>query len=1222
MLIVQRQAIALSLAIVLAQTNFSYATWYGENVEDGADIIMMDLRWPWWPSGSYFANWNTSFNPKPNNLSFYAGFTSYLPDGPDQTPNPDPILQDSFRPGSVWSFWGSNDAGTPARFMDVAPYLYIKNNYGGEGSSGTVGGVVWPFIERDHWYTMVARVWQTDEPDVAYVGRWIKDHRTQHWHLIGIANLPISASSFTGNSGFLEPLTSEKAVRSIHRRFGYYRKQGQWKSSDTISIDKTQYVVVNTVPEADHQYAAIEYAQRPDWLPHKLSGQPISADQKHFFKVTQRSQPVLDQPLIEHAVASQGPSAVVVSWSIPPTSTPGLSFKAELLANADGLGEPLQSVELHNPSARHVLVPTIHHAAAVKLTMTDIFDQATSPTVIPISPEANQAAIEIATPMTAGIQYKLYHQNERRQQNYFNPPQQSPDERHYWLTLDELKNGTLVRRGISRGFDLSILEGRSHGYAIVFDGLLHVPDDDAYLFHAQIDGAYQIELDGKELVSWDGQHGTTERAAHAMLAKGLHPIRITYLYDDLPANNFRLEWQSSRFERGPIEIDSLRTTSESRPPISKIDAVSLGDGIGRVRVKVDARGHQLTRTKLYLGDLLLAEAPGGSVEYQGPLLAGENCLWARTLFNEMETIDTPLVSLDIPQQAPSPEWTLRNVSDKHARTGFWHAKDGSFQFFGNGMHTITQRISGDFQLTCRIDQYNGSNGEPVNPEAWVGLTAREHGEQLNWNWGRDFQLVQTVRRGVRSSPDFTDFGGTRLSSYALQEQRPWLRITRRGDIWSAWTSEDGNNWALGAYQFKKMQPELDVGLFVSALPQDAQAHFSANISQVTIQRGENAFLMLPLPMPVPPSVTSGNRITGVVVAHQDQNLVVLRTNHQGILRSTDGGHSWSTINGNLSDSQLAVRSVAIDPNDANHMLCAIGAGAMHDSTDGLWATEDAGATWKRLNIDIDFDGLGPSAICGEVIAFDLKHPNTIYVGGESKGFFKSTDKGQSWIRIGVQQERITSVVIWPWEHHYPAPAKGKSHICVTTCPDSWMAFLSRGEPSIKTTGHASRAYVSDDDVHSLRIADQRLDTGFYNVAFDKALQSVNEMRYATTHGYQTQVFEGVHMSLYPSQKQLEWLRPFTAVAAAAQGDQKFGRFITQAVAPETPGRYSMSERWAFEWSWLQPQGDVPASGLIAVACDVHDGKTWYFVHADGLYRSLDGGTTLKKVLDNASVTSQ
>ncbi len=264
-----------------------------------------------------------------------------------------------------------------------------------------------------------------------------------------------------------------------------------------------------------------------------------------------------------------------------------------------------------------------------------------------------------------------------------------------------------------------------------------------------------------------------------------------------------------------------------------------------------------------------------------------------------------------------------------------------------------------------------------------------------------------------------------------------------------------------------------------------------------------------------------------------------------------------------------------------------------------------------MNVDIDFDGQGPSAICGEVIAFDLKHPHTIYAGGESKGFFKSTDNGTTWTCLGAKQERITSVVVWPWEPYYPAPAKGKSHICVTTCPDSWMTYLGRGAVTRPTTATTSRAYVSDDDITTLRIADERIDTGFYNVAFDKALQSVNEMRYATTHGFQTQVFEGVHMALYPPQKNLEWLTPFTAVAAAAQGDQKFGRFITQAIAPHQPQRYSLSERWAFEWSWLEPRGDIPTGGLIAAACDVHQGKVWYFVHTDGIYRSLDAEQRLR-----------
>ncbi len=606
------------------------------------------------------------------------------------------------------------------------------------------------------------------------------------------------------------------------------------------------------------------------------------------------------------------------------SSTPALSYKAELYANQNCKGEPLGTIELSDPSANYLLVPSQTVPAAVKLTMTDIFGESIKPVVVSVQSSAVRPAVEIDSESVAGIDYQLYHQDSRRRENYFNPPLQAPDESHYWLNLDELAKGKLVRQGIARGFDLSIREGRSHGYAIVFDGLLNVAIDDAYLFYAQIDGAYRIELDGEELLSWDGQHGTTQRAAHALLAHGLHPIKVTYLYDDLPADNFILEWESTTQPRQPITLQSLSTPKRSSQPTSSIDAISLGHGNAEIRVTVQANGQKLNRTQLYLGDLQLLEGQGHELKYHGPLAAGANRLWARTLFNEIETIDTPVVTLEVPQQTWSSAWKLRNVSDKNAKAGFWQTTDGSFQFFGDGMHTITQRMTGDFQLTCRVDQFNGSNGEPVNPEAWVGLTAREFGDRLNWQWGRDFQLVQTVRSGIRTSPDFTDFGGTRLSSYMLQARRPWLRIARKGDLWFAWTSENAKDWELGAYQFKKMQPELDIGLFVSALPQNAQAHFSARISQVTIEQGQDAVVESLLPKPVPSAMTDGDRITGVVCSYQDPRIVVIRSNRYGMMRSIDGGEHWTAIHGQFADKPLAVRSVAIDPKDSNHMLCGIG----------------------------------------------------------------------------------------------------------------------------------------------------------------------------------------------------------------------------------------------------------------------------------------------------------
>jgi len=163
------------------------ATWYGEGVESGADIMMMDLRWPWWPSGTYYANWNSGIKPQ-GGISFYAGFLGGLPDGPGCMPNPDEKLQDAFRPGSVWSFWGGDKDGNPVRFVDVAPNLCFKNAYGGEGCNASLHSEAWDFIQCKRWYTMVGRLWQPTDPKAnhSFIGRWIKDVENNRWHLIGI----------------------------------------------------------------------------------------------------------------------------------------------------------------------------------------------------------------------------------------------------------------------------------------------------------------------------------------------------------------------------------------------------------------------------------------------------------------------------------------------------------------------------------------------------------------------------------------------------------------------------------------------------------------------------------------------------------------------------------------------------------------------------------------------------------------------------------------------------------------------------------------------------------------------------------------------------------------------------------------------------------------------------------------------------------------------------
>ena len=81
------RALLLLVALVPAAAR---ATWYQENIEGGSEIIMMDLRWPWWCSGTYYANWNTSFvgaassmRPAPASAFWHPGAGSSRPSPPE-----------------------------------------------------------------------------------------------------------------------------------------------------------------------------------------------------------------------------------------------------------------------------------------------------------------------------------------------------------------------------------------------------------------------------------------------------------------------------------------------------------------------------------------------------------------------------------------------------------------------------------------------------------------------------------------------------------------------------------------------------------------------------------------------------------------------------------------------------------------------------------------------------------------------------------------------------------------------------------------------------------------------------------------------------------------------------------------------------------------------------------------------------------------------------------
>jgi photosystem II stability/assembly factor-like uncharacterized protein len=80
----------------------------------------------------------------------------------------------------------------------------------------------------------------------------------------------------------------------------------------------------------------------------------------------------------------------------------------------------------------------------------------------------------------------------------------------------------------------------------------------------------------------------------------------------------------------------------------------------------------------------------------------------------------------------------------------------------------------------------------------------------------------------------------------------------------------------------------------------------------------------------------------LVAAGADSSTVCALTGSGALIRSTDQGKKWRALNGVLS---VSVNSLAVDPTDSSRLYAA--------TSHGLLRSSDGGETWSRANDGID-----------------------------------------------------------------------------------------------------------------------------------------------------------------------------------------------------------------------------------------------------------------------------
>jgi photosystem II stability/assembly factor-like uncharacterized protein len=133
------------------------------------------------------------------------------------------------------------------------------------------------------------------------------------------------------------------------------------------------------------------------------------------------------------------------------------------------------------------------------------------------------------------------------------------------------------------------------------------------------------------------------------------------------------------------------------------------------------------------------------------------------------------------------------------------------------------------------------------------------------------------------------------------------------------------------------------------------------------------------------ALTQNASVYWLAVDPQNPQIVYAATSNHGLLKTTNGGQDWQTVQGGLP--QTGATTVAINPADAGVILAGFERQALYRSVDG-------GQTWEP-----SARGMNPEAQITSIV-FDPASPGeVVYVADLFSGVYRSPDGGQTWMVI-------------------------------------------------------------------------------------------------------------------------------------------------------------------------------------------------------------------------------
>ncbi|WP_164914093.1 GEVED domain-containing protein [Aquimarina sediminis] len=133
------------------------------------------------------------------------------------------------------------------------------------------------------------------------------------------------------------------------------------------------------------------------------------------------------------------------------------------------------------------------------------------------------------------------------------------------------------------------------------------------------------------------------------------------------------------------------------------------------------------------------------------------------------------------------------------------------------------------------------------------------------------------------------------------------------------------------------------------------------------------------------------RVNVAIIDPNNPNTFYIGAPAGGIWKSTNKGSSWTSLSDHLP--QIGVSGIAIDPNNSNIVYISTGDDDASDSYSiGVLKSTDGGNTWTQTGLKFS-----DSQTTGNDIYIDPSNSNTLWVA-TSKGVYKTTNAGNTWTR--------------------------------------------------------------------------------------------------------------------------------------------------------------------------------------------------------------------------------